>query len=43
VVAVKDKDTNQDDSDGEEETAQEKRIRLAKEYIAELEEQGICV
>ena len=42
VVTVKEKDINhQDDSSSEEETAQEKRIRLAKEYIAELEEQGV--
>ena len=39
-AAVKDKDIDQDDSGSEEETAQEKRIRLAKEYIAQLEEQG---
>lgn len=39
AVAVEDKDANRDD-DSDEETAQEKRIRLAKEYIAELEEQG---
>lgn len=38
AVAVEDKDANRDD-DSDEETAQEKRIRLAKEYIAELEEQ----
>ena len=43
VVAVKDKGADQDGSSGEEETAQEKRIRLAKEYIAELEEQGMHV
>ena len=43
MAAVKDKDANQDDTSDEEETAQEKRIRLAKEYIAELEEQGVHV
>lgn len=37
---MKDKDIDQDDSSDAEETAQEKRIRLAKEYIAELEKQG---
>lgn len=42
MAAVKDKGADQDDSSGEEETAQEKKIRLAKEYIAELEEQGVC-
>ena len=42
MTAVKGKDIDhQDDSSGEEETVQEKRIRLAKEYIAELEEQGV--
>ena len=42
---VKDKKIIHDeiDSSSEEETAQEKRIRLAKEYIAELEEQGTWV
>lgn len=47
---VKDKrlKRNDIDSSSEEETAQEKRVRLAKEYIAELEEQGtwagyVCV
>ena len=40
---VKDKKLRHDDNDSssEEETAQEKRVRLAKEYIAELEEQGM--
>lgn len=42
MVPVKGKAHELDDneSSSEEETAQEKRIRLAKEYIAELEEQG---
>jgi len=42
VAVVKDKKLQHDDIDSssEEETAQEKRVRLAKEYIAELEEQG---
>ena len=40
TVAIKDKNPDQDDTSDEEETAQEKKIRLAKEYIAELEEQG---
>ncbi|XP_065909895.1 U3 small nucleolar RNA-interacting protein 2-like [Dysidea avara] len=41
VAMVKDKKLRHDDNDSssEEETAQEKRVRLAKEYIAELEEQ----
>ena len=41
---MEDRDSDhQNDSSSEEETAQEKRIRLAKEYIAELEEQGTSV
>ena len=27
----------------EQETAQEKRLRLAKEYLSKLEEEGVCV
>ena len=30
------------DSDDEEETAPEKRLRLAKEYLSQLEQEGTC-